>query len=600
MSMQRDEIDAAIRGQTVGSRFIETVETRADAPALRWREGSGFASWSWHEYAEQAARFAGALRDLDVPSRRGVLVSLRNRPERFAVETGVMLHRAITVAADDRLPYLAEHSRAGALVIDDPEECERFLHQAPQLRQRCRVVLLAEPGTPIPAGAIGYREAMEARAVSLREAAMAIEPHDDLNFLYTSGTTGLPKGAVATHAHVCWWAESIARVVPDYSFAGKRVLACLPMTSMAVRLSHYYLHALRGTEVTTCADPQQLAEHLPLVRPELFLGVPLIWERMYRRIRAAFAADPAREQQLEQALAVGRKVEALRSTGTPLPTELQAAWEHADAALLHPVRQNLGLDRCEIAISGTAPIPVAVVEFFLALGVPLSESYGLAEATAITFDPFRRRPGTVGRAIPGCELRLLDDGELLVRSGNLCDGYYDEPERTAETFDAEGWFHTGDIAAIDQDGYVSITGRKKELIIFSDGSNVPPVNVEGALKSTSPLISEVCAVGEGRLAIAALIVLDPELASAWARARGVEAADLRALASSPVVRQELERCVGRANEILAKHERIRHFVVLADVWAPGSKMKNPAAKLLRSAIQEHYAAEIQAMYREPL
>jgi long-chain acyl-CoA synthetase len=289
----------------------------------------------------------------------------------------------------------------------------------------------------------------------------------------------------------------------------------------------------------------------------------------------------------------------MRSEARNLPLELAARWNAVDERLFRPIRESIGLDQCEIGISGTAPIPPAIVEFLLAIGLPLSESYGLAEATAITFEPFRRRAGTVGKAIPGCEIRLQADQEILVRSGNRFLEYFQDPVATAAAIDAEGWFHTGDLGAVDADGYVRITGRKKELIITSEGRNISPTNVEAALRGASPLIGQCCVIGDDRPFVIALVVLDPSVAPAWAKAQGIQD-DLAALAKEPIVRREIERCVARVNATLSAHERVHRFVLLGEEWKPETDVMSPSLKLLRSGVGRRYAAEIDAAYSDAL
>lgn len=601
---ERDDIAAAVRGQTVISQLVRTAREREHATAIRWRQAEGdFAAWTWRRYADEIARFAAGLRGLGVAPGDRVLLRLHNRPEFHSSDMGVLAHRCVTATASvgsapDQVRYLARHSRAAVVVFDDAEACEALAARQAELPHLRRIVLLAEPGAPLPQGVLAYRELVGTDPVDLEEAAASLRPEDPLNFLYTSGTTGPPKGVRTNHGNICWWAESIQRVLGDYTLAGKRLVSYLPMEIMAVRLLHQYLHAIRGTEIVTCPDPQVVSEYMRAVRPNIFLGVPRVWEGIYSTVRALLAADPEREKRFDEAVELGREVEAHRAGGQALPAELAERWSAVDGEFFRPVREAIGLDQCEIAVSGTAPIPVAIVEFLLAMGLPLSESYGLAEATAITFAPFRRRAGTAGRPIPGCEIRITDDGEIAVRSGNVFEGYCEDPRATAEALDAEGWFYTGDLGAIDDDGYVTIIGRKKELIITSLGRNVSPTNLEAALRGASPLVGQACVVGDNRPFIAALLVLDRKVAEAWARAHGIEAVGPEALARHPAVQQEIGRCVERVNATLSVHEHVARFTVLGDAWEPGTEVMSPALKLLRDGIQARYAGEIEAMYAD--
>jgi len=326
--------------------------------------------------------------------------------------------------------------------------------------------------------------------------------------------------------------------------------------------------------------------------------VPRTFEKIHSTVQAVLAADPGRAEVFAQALNVGARVAEHRARGEELSVELAAEYERVDAEALRPARQLLGLDDLRIAVTAAAPIPVEVLQFFRSAGVPLSELYGLSESTGpMAWDPFRVKPGTVGRAVPGMELRLADDGEVLGRGGNIFRGYLDDPERTAEALDADGWLHTGDIGRIDDEGYLRIVDRKKELIITAGGKNVSPANLEAALKA-QPLIGQACVVGDGQPYLAALLVLDPDVVPAWAAGHGASGTTLAELAVDPVVRAEVEREVDVANERFSHAESIRRFTVLTAEWLPDSEELTPTMKLKRRGIAAKYAKEIAALYTE--
>jgi long-chain acyl-CoA synthetase len=363
--------------------------------------------------------------------------------------------------------------------------------------------------------------------------------------------------------------------------AGWRELSYLPMAHIAERVITHYVHIGHGTEVTTCPDPAALARYLREVRPEFFLGVPRVWEKLYGGIQAAVAADPEKKAAFSRALEVGRQASAVRITGEPLPPDVEAAWDKVDAAVFANVRALVGLDACRVAITGAAPIPSGVFDFFLHIGLPFSEVYGMSESTGpMTWTPHRIRPGTVGPPIPGQEVRLLDDGEVLCRGGNVFSGYLKDPQRTADVLDEDGWLHSGDIGTFDDAGYLRIVDRKKELIITAYGKNISPANLETAIKSF-PLIGQACTIGDGRAYMTALIVLDPDVAPAWAKSQGIKAASLAELAAHPDVRAEIERCVAEANARFSEVEKIKRFTILPAEWLPDSEELTPTMKLKR-------------------
>jgi long-chain acyl-CoA synthetase len=321
-----------------------------------------------------------------------------------------------------------------------------------------------------------------------------------------------------------------------------------------------------------------------------------VWEKIHAGIMAAVSADAGKQAGFERALEVGAKVAAVRVAGQPLPPDLAAAWEQVDAAAFANVRRLVGLDQMKIALTGAAPIPRPVFDFFLNIGVPLSEVYGMSECTGpMTWARTPVRPGTVGPPIPGQELKLLDDGEVCCRGGNVFSGYLKDPDRTAEMLDDEGWLHSGDIGRLDEAGYLKIVDRKKELIITAGGKNLSPANIEAAIKSY-PLIGQACAIGDARPYITALIVLDPDVAPAWAKSRGIEFSSLADLSINADVRAEVERCVAEANTRFSQVEQIKKVAILPTEWPPDSDELTPTMKLKRRGVLEKYADEIEKLY----
>jgi len=322
-----------------------------------------------------------------------------------------------------------------------------------------------------------------------------------------------------------------------------------------------------------------------------------VWEKIHAGVMASVGADPERRRQMEAALGVGLKAADCRARGEDLPDDLRGHWEGAEQALLSLLRTLLGLDQCIAAISGAAPIAVEVFDFFRAIGVPISEIYGMSESSGpMTWEPFLVRAGTVGRAIPGCEVELADDGEVICRGGNVFRGYLGDPVKTADALDADGWLHSGDIGTFDADGYLSIVDRKKELIITAGGKNLSPANLEAALKAEE-LIGQAAVIGDARPFVSALVVLDPDVAPVWARAHGIEATSLAELADHPEVRAEVERERAHAMASFNNAESVKKVSILHTEWMPDSEELTPTMKLKRRGIQAKYAAEIEALYR---
>ena len=600
--MATGDIDAAIAGRTVPGLFAATLGARPDEVALRWRSpGAETATntLTWAEYADRACRVAAGLQALGVRPGERVVLMMRNRPEFHYADMGALLAGATPISiynssSPEQIEYLAGHSEAAAAIVGDVGMLERFLKVRSELPGLQRLILMDDPDGLAPADVVPFADLLGAAPVDLEGAAAAIRPEGLLTLIYTSGTTGPPKGVMISHYNLCWVVESMARATGE-PLAGWRQVSYLPMAHIAERLLTHYFHVGEGTVVTCCPEPTELVSYLREVRPEHFLGVPRVWEKIHAGITAAVAADPDKQAAFERALEVGRGVDAVRVTGAALPPDLAAAWETVDGEVFAGVRAMVGLDGMRLALTGAAPIPRPVFDFFRALGVPLSEVYGLSECTGpMTWSP-KARPGTVGPPIPGQEIKLLDDGEVCCRGGNVFSGYLKDPERTAEMLDDEGWLHSGDIGRFDEAGYVKIVDRKKELIITAGGKNISPANLEAAIKSY-PLIGQACAIGDARPYMTALIVLDPDVAPAWARSRGIEFASLADLAAHPDVRAEVERCVAEANTRFSQVEQIKKIAVLPTEWPPDSDELTPTMKLKRRGVLAKYADEIEQLY----
>jgi long-subunit acyl-CoA synthetase (AMP-forming) len=456
------------------------------------------------------------------------------------------------------------------------------------------VMVIDDPDQLAPRDIGHYAELCAAEPLDLEREVDNAQPEDLATVIYTSGTTGPPKGVVLDHANICWTVESYRETLGDDP-AGWRAVSYLPMAHIAERMSSHYLAIASGFEVTTCPEPGQVASFLPEVRPQTFFAVPRIWEKLYAALQNALNADPARAAEGQAALDVGWEVSEYRARDEELPADVAARYEPV-APMLDAVRAMIGLDQLIIAVTGAAPIPVEVLRFFRCLGVPLSEIYGLSETSGpMTWDPFRVRVGTVGRAMPGIEVKLADDGEVVCRGGNVFRGYLNAPDKTAEVLDDDGWFHSGDIGVIDDDGYLKIVDRKKELIVTAGGKNISPANLEAALKA-GPLIGQACVIGDNRPFISALVVLDGDVAPGWAKSRGIDATTLADLAEHPEVRDEIERHVAEANARFSRVEQIKKFTILHHEWLPDSEELTPTMKLKRRGVHTKYAEHIEAMY----
>jgi long-subunit acyl-CoA synthetase (AMP-forming) len=361
------------------------------------------------------------------------------------------------------------------------------------------------------------------------------------------------------------------------------------MAHIAERACSHYLPIMLGFTTTCCPDPRQVVAYLPEVHPTWFFAVPRIWEKLKAALEAGVAAeqDDAKRQATEWALEVGLKKVRLEQAGEEIPEELAQEYAKADELVLAKIRARLGLDEVESVNVGAAPTPREVIEFFHAIGIPLAELWGMSETCGYgTCNPPEKiKIGTVGPVSPGVEINLAEDGEVLIRGPVVMTGYRNQPEKTREAIDEEGWLHTGDVGEFDEDGYLKIVDRKKELIISAAGKNMSPANIEAKVKASSPLIGQAVAIGDGRPYNVALITLDPDVGPGFIEQNGREA-----------VQAEVQRGVDAANEELARVEQIKKFTILDEDWQPGGDELTPTMKLKRKPIHEKYAREIEELY----
>jgi long-chain acyl-CoA synthetase len=428
-------------------------------------------------------------------------------------------------------------------------------------------------------------------------AASSVGREDLLTLIYTSGTTGPPKGVQLSHHNIMVAAKSTERVIPIEP--GGRLISWLPAAHIAERMAHHYIPIVYAATITCCPDPREVLSYLPKVRPTWFFAVPRIWEKLKAGLEAMQAAQPEDQRApVQAALQAAIERVRLQQRGEPVPPELEAEVARADEQMFSKLREMLGLDQVVAVNVGAAPTPVGVLEFFHALGIELAELWGMSETCGFGTcnRPGEVKIGTVGPPAPGVEVMLAEDGELLVRGEFVMVGYRNDPEKTDEAMDRDRWLHTGDIAQIDEDGYVTIVDRKKEIIINAAGKNMSPANIEAAIKTGSPLIGQAFCVGEARPYNTALIVLDTDFAPQWAGQNGLEGKTLEELAGEPKMIAAVEAGVDQGNAHLARVEQIKKFTIVPGDWAPGGDELTPTMKLKRTPIAAKYNAEIEAMY----
>jgi long-chain acyl-CoA synthetase len=598
------EIDDIVRGQTVPSAFLATVEAHADLPALRWRDDAGeWQRFTFARYADEVARYAAAYRRLGVEPGDRVVLMMRNIPEfhiadmaaYFAGATPISIYNS---SSPEQVAYVIEHSGAVLAVVEDKGFLDRILPVRDRLHSLRHVAVLddGDHGADV-LNAEGLLA--DAPAFDLHDGAALVAPSDVATVIYTSGTTGNPKGVVLTHHNIIFTVEALRQSIEmdRAEMVGLRLLSYLPMAHIAERMTSHYQGIVLGFDVATCPDPTLLGEYLGQVRPQIMFGVPRVWEKFQSGVEAALAGDPDRKARFDEAVAAAVPIADAMAWGRATG-EQEATYGFLDDLAFKEVRALIGLDDCLFAISGAAPVRSELLQWFRAVGVPLSEIYGMSETSGpMTWAARRVKPGSVGPAIAGTEVRIGEDGEMLCRGGNIFQGYLDNDEQTAEALDADGWLHTGDIAEVDEDGYYRIVDRKKELIITAGGKNVSPANLEAALKGI-PLVGQACAIGDRRPFVSALVTLDPEFAPVWAAQHGIEETSLADLARHPAVVAEIDRQLPEVMSGFNRAEAVKRVRVLGEDWLPDSDVLTPTSKLKRRGIMARYEREIAELYGE--
>jgi long-subunit acyl-CoA synthetase (AMP-forming) len=588
----------ALDAATLCEAFQITVAERPDQVALRTIGGQ--TSITFAEYAERVRKLAAGFHALGVRRGDTVALMLTNRPEFHLVDTAVM-HLGATpfsiynTSPPEQIAYLLGNAGNRVMVAEAGllDRVQPALRESPLVEH-----LVVLDGTAEDAIPLSELESAEPAADFDFEAAWrAVQPQDLLTLIYTSGTTGPPKGVQLTHANEmaeCRGIEDVAHWEP-----GGAVVSFLPAAHIADRGLSHYANMVWGPAVTCCPEPTQVFAHVADAHPTFFGGVPRIWEKLKAALEAGIAAEaePVRRATTE-AIALGIEKVRLEQRGQPVPPVMAEAYALAEAKVFSQIRAKLGLERCRWYMIGAAPSPMDVLEFFAAIGMSICEVWGMSETASVaTLNPPNAvRLGTVGPPIPGVEVKLADDGELLVRGDTVMAGYRNDPEKTAEAIDADGWLHTGDIAEVDPAGYLKIIDRKKELIINAGGKNMSPANIEQRLKEGSPLIGQAIAIGDRRPYNVALLVLDPDASAVFARDRGLPDASPEAMSADPTVLEEVTAGVDRANSHLSRIEQIKRFKVLPGDWPPAGDELTPTMKLKRKPINQKYAAEIDALY----
>ena len=577
----------------------KTARMHGPRPALRVNRGGNWRSFTWDEYRQQARQVARALMALDTKPGAGVCIIGYNCPEWFFADVGAIYAGAMpagiyTTSSPEQCQYIAAHCEAPVVFVEDQEQLAKFLAVRDRLPALKALVLMqGEPNAP---GVYSWAKFLE---LGLRtseqelDKRVAAQSADDVaTLIYTSGTTGTPKAVMLSHDNLTWTAQAAANLVGGR--ADDQVVSYLPLSHIAEQIVSLHGPMSFGACVSFAPSMELLGETLREVRPHFFLGVPRVWEKIQERIMAAGAKNPPLKKKIaawarRQGL-VGGYADQQRISKSPL-------YQLANALVFRKVKKQLGLDRARILVTSAAPISRDTLEFFLSLGLPICEVYGMSECTgpATASIPSRYRTGKAGYCLPGAELKIAEDGEICMRGRHVFKGYFKDPLATAETLDAEGWLHSGDIGTIDAQGFLQITDRKKDLIITAGGENIAPALVEGYLKGI-PVVSQAVVIGDRQRYLSVLLTLNKDRIPVDAQACGSAACDPESAARDEKFLGFLQRQIDAVNARLARVQAVKKFRVLPTEFTVEGGELTPTMKVKRRVVTEKYKSEIEQLY----
>jgi len=588
--------------------FADTVSKYGDRPALRVKNGGEWKTVTWSSYGRDARLAARALIKLGVEPGKGVSLIGNNNPEWLVADVGAILAGAMpagiyTTNSPEQVRYITDHCEAKVSFADTPTQVAKLVAEKERLPLLETVVQMTGSVTSSLADAgggklrvLGWDEflalAKDVPESQLEERIKAQKPDDVCTLIYTSGTTGEPKAVMITHTNIVWTAGSL---LPTLNLGHEDVtLSYLPLSHVAEQILTIHGPMAMGSLVYFAESIEKLGENLAEVRPTLFMGVPRVWEKIQAKMMAAGAkAKPIQKKLVTWAKKTGLAAGFAEQRKERKPLLFPVAKK----LVFDKVRQRLGLDRTRLCVTSAAPISRDTLEFFLALGVPVLEVYGMSECTgpATYSPPENYRTGKCGICLPGAELKIAEDGEICMRGPHVFKGYLKDPDATKNALDADGWLHSGDIGTIDKDGFLQITDRKKDLLITAGGENIAPQVLEGHLKGI-PVVAQAVVIGDRRKYLAALVTLDPERLKSEAELAGSPARTVDEAATCNVFRKHLEKQIETVNGKLARVQTIKRFAIIAAEFTIDGGELTPTMKVKRKVVNEKYKVEIEAMY----
>ncbi|HWC14753.1 MAG TPA: long-chain fatty acid--CoA ligase [Actinomycetota bacterium] len=604
---------------TIIERFHERVRNHPDKVAFRYKDSGDWKDITWREYGDTVKKVSKSLLALGFKHSDKISLLSANRPEWHITDVAAMSLGGATAAiyttnSPEQVAYIVDHSDSKVAFVDSTEQLEKILKVRSDVAKLEKVVVFdGYQGDADPDFVMTWNDFLalgkDVEDARFDEALSNVKPEDLATFVYTSGTTGPPKAVMLTHSNIWWTATHSEQHIPIGDADNGRALSYLPLSHIAERMISHLLQIYYGTQTWFAESLDTLLVDLNACKPTYFFGVPRVWEKFYAGVQAKMAAADPNDRKVKlarKAIELGVEVskleqEAVRRGGkmadAKIPVGMKIKHGLLDKLVLTKLRGAFGLDECQLALSAAAPLNPDLIWFFHSIGIKITEGYGQSEDNGPTSwnPPDAIAIGTVGTPLPGLEVKLAEDGEILVRGGNVMKGYYKDEKATSDTVDEDGWLHSGDVGEFDQFNYLKITDRKKDLIITAGGKNIAPQELENKLKSKAPIISQVVVIGDRRPFLTALVTLDEEKAPAWAKEQGIEG-DIAAIAANERTLKEIEGAINELNKGLAKVEGIKKFRVLERDFLQEENEITPTMKVKRKTINEIYADAIEDMY----
>jgi len=580
--------------------FERAVRSHGPKPALRVHRNGAWKVHTWSEYHQQVRSTARALMALGVRPKDGVCIIGYNCPEWFFADIGAIYAAAVpagiyTTSTPEQCQYIASHCDAAVVFVEDQAQLAKFLAIRDKLPALKALVMMQ--GESSQSGVYSWAKFLElglkTTEQELDKRAAAQNPDDIATLIYTSGTTGTPKAVMLSHDNLTWTGQAAVDLLQVQT--NDAAVSYLPLSHIAEQITTLHGPMVFGGYVTFAENMEKLGDALRDTRPHYFLGVPRVWEKIQEKIMAAGAKNPPLKKKIA---AWARRIGLVGGYADQQRVGRPLMYPVANALVFKKVRAQLGLDRARIAVTSAAPISRDTLEFFLSLGVPIMEVFGMSECTgpATVSTPAKYRTGKAGFCIPGAEMKIAADGEVCMRGRHVFKGYFKDPAATKEALDAEGWLHSGDIGVIDAEGFLQITDRKKDLIITAGGENVAPSLVEGYLKGI-PVVSQAVVIGDRQRYLSVLLTLNAERVPVEAKNLGIDVKDAESAAKDNRFVEWLQRQIDNVNSKLARVQTVKKFKILPKEFSIESGELTPTMKIKRKVVTEKYKREIEDLYR---